>query len=218
MPMGFIAPMQPPMQPPMPAPPAAGDGPPHRRQDVLRANCKSPQAGQIQSPGFPPIVVGSTVGAAFQASCLCAAKPLPPIAAMPPPLAGLAAPHFRHVSFLANWWSPQLGHDQSPGLKSPPPTPPTPMHGAGALSKPPPAPCGLGVPHFRHEAFRPNCKSLQLGQCQSPGRAPSPPTAAPAAPELPFGAPHFRQELFRANWWSPQAAQFQSPGCMAAIG
>eukprot|EP00427_Karlodinium_veneficum_P022863 CAMPEP_0169109416 /NCGR_PEP_ID=MMETSP1015-20121227/25953_1 /TAXON_ID=342587 /ORGANISM="Karlodinium micrum, Strain CCMP2283" /LENGTH=159 /DNA_ID=CAMNT_0009171111 /DNA_START=92 /DNA_END=571 /DNA_ORIENTATION=+ len=116
--------------------------------------------------------------------------------------AKFGVPHCLHAVLLANWWSPQLLQNQSPGFMLPP-----------FLPFPDPPPLGFAVPHLRHTSFLANCKSLQLGQCQSPGFSETPPPASSAdVSGSGFGVPHLRHLVFLANWRSPQPGQYQSPG------
>lgn len=174
---------------PAPAAPA-GEGVPQRRQETLRANWRSPQPVQFQSPGFicgPPLPP-SPPPLAFPAFP-------PPFHAVPiacsPASAGRGVLHLRQAAFLRNCKSPQPGQLQSPGWAKagapPPQTPPQPPlqqppkpqpWGAPWARKPshPAAPgtktlgcSGWSVPQRLHAALRAKTRSPQLGHCQSPG-------------------------------------------------
>jgi len=127
--------------------PSSGLVVPHLRQAPLRANTRSLQLGQCQSPGFSHWLL-----------------PPPPATAAPAASIGFRVPQRRHASFRANWRSLQPGHNQSPGLawwefRNPP-------EGLTLETSPDRSPCwlfnttpavsGFAIPQRRHCSFRAN--------------------------------------------------------------
>mmetsp|Transcript_72528 Transcript_72528/g.201127 ORF Transcript_72528/g.201127 Transcript_72528/m.201127 type:complete len:227 (-) Transcript_72528:1058-1738(-) len=90
-----------PMGPPFPASAFEGLGVPHLLQLSFLLNCKSPQLGQVQSPGSASIGLPS----GFE---------LP----TRPASSGFMVPQRRQDGLLTKTWSPQFGQIQSPGLPS----------------------------------------------------------------------------------------------------
>lgn len=195
-----------------------GAGVPHLRQAAFLANCRSPHAGQFQSPGRLSICCGACCVDCTVCACC----------------AGGMVPHLRQHGLLAKTRSLQFGHIQSPGRGCPPHPVPNPCCADGGPAYIAPwlavigaAICGSGrgVAQRRHEAFLANCTSPQAGQSQSPARCCAPaPTSPPPQPPATrdccviaissggLVAPQRRQLVFFAKTRSPQLGQCQSPG------